>query len=140
MDPIPIDPAAVSECDAVLVTHEHLDHMHPPSVPATGRRGGDAVRVGGCYEDADCDVNREKLDGRDRVVAPGDRLSVGDLTVHVRAGDDPDAIGEVTYVIEHDAGSFFRGGDDRVADSFGRIGDEFDLDVGALAMGSVGRQ
>jgi len=140
MDPIPIDPAAVSECDAVLVTHEHLDHMHPPSYRPLVDAGTTLYASAACYEDADCDVNREKLDGRDRVVAPGDRLSVGDLTVHVRAGDDPDAIGEVTYVIEHDAGSFFRGGDDRIADSFGRIGDEFDLDVGALAMGSVGRQ
>lgn len=31
MLPIPLDPAAVTECDAVLVTHEHFDHFHPDS-------------------------------------------------------------------------------------------------------------
>lgn len=29
--PVPMDPADATECDAVLVTHEHVDHVHPPS-------------------------------------------------------------------------------------------------------------
>jgi L-ascorbate 6-phosphate lactonase len=27
----PMDPADATRCDAVLVTHEHRDHMYPPS-------------------------------------------------------------------------------------------------------------
>lgn len=141
MDPVPVDPSAVTECDAVLVTHEHLDHMHPPSYrPLVCGLGADLFASPACYGDADCEVRRDELDGRDHEVRVGDEFAVGDLIVHVRAGDDPDAVGERTFVVEHASGTFFHGGDSRVADAFDGIGDEFDINLGVLAMGSVGRQ
>ncbi len=141
MEPIPIDPTAVTRCDAILVTHEHLDHMHPPSYRPLVRDVGATIHAPtACYEDGDCLVHRTELKGRDRVVQPGDEFDIGDITVQVRPGNDPDALEEVTYVVEHDAGTFFHGGDSRFAGAFDRIGEEFDIDVGVLAMGSVGRQ
>jgi L-ascorbate 6-phosphate lactonase len=141
MDPIPVDPAAVTLCDAVLITHEHLDHMHPPSFrPLVRDVGAKLFAPQAAYEEPDIPVDRSELMGQDTVVTPGDQFEIGDLTVHVRSGNDPDAIGEVTYVIEHDAGTFFHGGDSRVAEAFHDIGDEFDIDVGVLAMGSVAKQ
>ena len=59
--------------------------------------------------------------------------------MHVRGANDPDAVEPVSFVIEHDAGTFFHGGDSRPAEAFSDIGDEFDLDLGVLAFGSVGR-
>jgi L-ascorbate 6-phosphate lactonase len=62
------------------------------------------------------------------------------MTIHAFAANDPDALGEVAYVIDHESGTFFHGGDTRpAAESFRRIAASFDIDLGALAFGSVGR-
>jgi L-ascorbate 6-phosphate lactonase len=76
---------------------------------------------------------------RRAVVAPGDSITVGDLTVHVRGAHDPDALEPVTYVVEHDAGTFSHGGDTKPSDDFAALGEAFDIDVGVLAFGSDGR-
>jgi len=141
MDPVPIDPEAVTLCDAVLVTHEHLDHMHPPSyLPLVRNARADVYAPRTAWEDPVVTVDRDDVEGGDHEVAPGNTVTVGDLTIHVRGGNDPDAIGEVTYVVEHESGTFFHGGDSRVADAFDDIGSEFDIDLGVLAMGSEARQ
>lgn len=36
-----------------------------------------------------------------------DSIDVGDLTVHVRGASDPDAHEPVSYVVEHESGTFF---------------------------------
>jgi L-ascorbate 6-phosphate lactonase len=139
MIPVPMDPADATECDAVLVTHEHVDHMHPPSLDPLLEDDGTAYAPEASFETYDADAPLALPDARREVVAPGDRFEIGDLTVHVRAATDPDAIEPVTYVIEGEAGTFFHGGDTKPADSFERLGTEFDIDVGVLAMGSEGR-
>ncbi|PSQ49812.1 MBL fold metallo-hydrolase [Halobacteriales archaeon SW_12_67_38] len=115
MLPVPMDPADATLCDAVLVTHEHIDHSHPPS---------DAPLVEGCGAD---------------LYAPATSLGApnyeGDMTV---PDDRPDAEEPVSYVVEHESGTFFAAGDSRPADAFADIADEFDLDLGVLAFGSVG--
>lgn len=68
-----------------------------------------------------------------------DSFSIGDLTIHVRGSNDPDAIGDVSYVIEHDTGTFFNPGDSRFTDEFHAIGSEFDIDLGSLAFGTHAR-
>jgi len=73
-------------------------------------------------------------------VAVGDSMQIGDLTVHVRGSNDPDAIEPVSYVVEHDSGTFFHGGDSRPAEAFADVGREFDVDLGVLAFGTVGRR
>ena len=69
---------------------------------------------------------------------PGEDIEVGNLTVHVRAANDPDSIGPVSYVVEHESGTFFAAGDSRPADTFSDIAAEFDIDLGVLAYGTVG--
>jgi L-ascorbate 6-phosphate lactonase len=140
MIPVPVDPADATTCDAVLATHEHIDHMHPPSYgPLVDGLGADVYATGACYEEPDYDGDMRVHGEQRHVVEPGDTFDVGDLTVHVVAANDPDAIEEVAYVVEHDSGTFFHGGDSRPApDAFGAVADAFDIDVGALALGSVG--
>lgn len=132
-----MDPTDATLCDVVFVTHEHLDHMHPPSYrPLVRDVGVDLYASVAAYERPD----RESLQGRENVVEPGDTVEVGNPTVDVHSGEDPDTVGEVTYVVEHESGTFFHGGDSRVAAAFDDIGSTYDLDLGVLAMGSVGRQ
>lgn len=140
MIPVPLDPADATQCDAVLATHEHLDHMHPPSYrPLVNHLGADVYATSGCFEEPQYDGVVRVPEERKNVVEAGDSFEIGDLVVHVRGANDPAAIDEVSYVVEHDSGTFFNGGDSRPdEESFSAISDEFDIDVGALAMGSVG--
>ncbi|RQG87844.1 MBL fold metallo-hydrolase [Natrarchaeobius halalkaliphilus] len=140
MLPVPLDPADATECDAVLVTHEHLDHMHPPSYrPFVDDLGADVYATEACYDSPQYDGEIGVPDEKKHVVASGDSVRIDDLVVHVRGANDPAAIDEVSYVIEHESGTFFNGGDSRPdSEGFPAIADEFDIDAGALALGSVG--
>ena len=140
MVPVPMDPADATMCDAILVTHEHLDHMHAPSYrPFVEELGADVYAPSASYTDPDHETDYEIPDEQAHVIEEGDTVEIGDLTVHVRGGNDPDAIEEVTYVIEHESGTFFNSGDSRPTEVLHEIGAEFDIDVGTLTFGTVGR-
>jgi L-ascorbate 6-phosphate lactonase len=142
MVPVPFDPADVAAADAVLATHEHTDHVHGPSQgPILAGTDADYYAPDASLEvvedegwTATYDVTRDRF----REVAAGDALDVGDLTVHVHPANDPDAEHPVSYAFEHDAGTFFHGGDARPGE-FAAVGERHDVDVGVLAFGSVGR-
>jgi L-ascorbate 6-phosphate lactonase len=139
MIPVPMDPADATQCDAVLVTHEHIDHMHPPSYgPLVEDLGADLYAPTASYESPDYDGEMRVSDEQRNEIAVGDEFAVGDFTVHVTGANDPDAIEPVSYVIEHDAGTFFHAGDSRPAEAFADVGNRFDIDAGALAFGTVG--
>ncbi|ERG89282.1 MAG: putative Zn-dependent hydrolase [Halorubrum sp. J07HR59] len=140
MIPVPVDPADVTLCDAVLVTHEHIDHTHPPSYGPLVEDLGAAIHApSAAYTDPDYDGPLRAPADRRHTVAVGDRFTVGDFTVHVRGANDPDAIEPVTYVIEHDTGVIVHPGDSRPAEAFHEIGESFEIDLGVLAVGSKGQ-
>lgn len=141
MIPVPFDPTDVTEADAVLATHEHTDHVHGPSqAPILAETGASFYAPGASIDVTETedwtgnwDVETDQL----AEVTVGDTFEVGDLTVHVEKANDPDAAEPVAYVIEHDAGTFVHGGDGRPGD-FDAIGERYDVDLAALAFGSVG--
>ncbi|WP_058996348.1 MBL fold metallo-hydrolase [Haloarcula sp. CBA1127] len=141
MVPVPFNPEDITECDAVLGTHEHTDHVHGPSqAPILAGTGADYYTT-----DSGHDVIREEAwlenysvtDDQLHEVTEGDTLEIGDLTVHVEPANDPDAEHPVSYVFEHDSGTFFHGGDARPGE-FESVGERYDIDVGVLAFGTVG--
>jgi L-ascorbate 6-phosphate lactonase len=140
MVPVPLDPADATLCDAVLVTHEHVDHMHPPSYgPLLENCGADLYAPAASYgPERQSDGDLRAPDASRNVVSPGDRVEIGDVVVHVRDANDPDAVEPVSYVVEHDAGTFFHPGDSRPAAAFEAVGEKFDVDLGVLAFGSQG--
>jgi len=142
MIPVPFDPADVEAADAVLATHEHSDHVDGPSqAPILARTGAtffgpdasvETAREAGWTERWDVDG------GQFTTVEAWDSVDLGDLTVTVTPANDPDAEHPVGYCFEHDAGTFFHGGDARPG-SFAEVGERFDVDLAALAFGSVGQ-
>jgi len=141
MIPVPFDPADVSEADAVFATHEHTDHVHGPSQGPILQTGatfyGTDPSVATTQEAAwiqEYDLSADQFCETN----PGETLEIGEFTVHVEAAHDPDAAGEVSLVFEHEAGTFFHGGDTKHHDLFTDIGERYDIDLGALAFGSVG--
>jgi L-ascorbate 6-phosphate lactonase len=139
MIPVPMDPSDATECDGVLVTHEHIDHMHPPSYGPLLDADADLYAPGASYDSPDYGGDLRAPEESRNQVAVGDSFEIGDFTVHVRDANDDDAIEPVSYVVEHDAGTFFHGGDSKPATAFEEIGEAFDIDLGVLAFGSVGR-
>lgn len=140
MIPVPFAPADVAEADAVLATHEHTDHTHAPSqapilerTDATFYGPRAAVDIAGGWPD------RYDLDDGDlREVVEGETFEVGSLSIHVEPAHDPDADSPVSYVIEHDSGTFFHGGDARPSEPFKEIGARYDIDLAVVAFGSSG--
>ena len=139
--PVPFDPADVAEADAVLATHEHSDHVHGPSqAPILAGTGADfyapaasigTARESGWLEEYDLSPGQfERVD-------EGDAVRIGDLTVRVTPADDPDAEEPVSYLVRHQSGTFFHAGDARPG-GFGGVGRHYDIDLGAVAFGSVG--
>ncbi|ACV48604.1 MULTISPECIES: MBL fold metallo-hydrolase [Halomicrobium] len=141
MIPVPFDPDDVREADAVLATHEHTDHTHGPSqAPILAGTGATFYGTDASHDVVSAENWTETWDVDDeqlREIGEGDTFEVGDLTVHVEPANDPDADHPVSYVFEHDAGTFFHGGDARPG-AFESVGESYDIDVGVLAFGTVG--
>jgi L-ascorbate 6-phosphate lactonase len=140
MVPVPFAPGDVRAADAVLATHEHVDHTHGPS-QAPILAGTDAAFYGpsAAVEKARAWPDEYGVDPGDVVeLEEGDGFEVGSLTVSVEPAFDPDAEHPVSYVIEHEAGTFFHGGDARPSEAFDDVGDRYDIDLGVVAFGSAG--
>jgi L-ascorbate 6-phosphate lactonase len=143
MIPVPFDPTDVTEADAILATHEHTDHVHGESqAPILENTGatlygpGDSIAVAREVEQWQdrWDVHDDQFE----VLEVGQTFEIGEFQVTVEDASDPDATEPVSYVIEHEAGTVFHGGDTKPADEFDRIGAEYDIDLGILAFGTVG--
>ena len=143
MIPVPFDPEDVTGADAVLATHEHTDHVHGPSqAPILANTGAtfyapdDSLAV--AREEEAWTDHWDVTDEQFVEVNEGETFEVGEFTVHVEQAHDPDATHPVSYVVEHETGTFFHGGDTKPSDEFARIGAEYDVDLGVLAFGTVG--
>jgi L-ascorbate 6-phosphate lactonase len=142
MIPVPFDAGAVESADAVLATHEHSDHVHGPTqgpilanTGATYHAPADSLAV----VESEGWTDEYGLDGdRFHEVAVGDAFGVGAFEVSVVAVHDADATDPVGYVVDHDAGTFFHGGDTKPGPALDRVGEAFDVDVAAVAFGTVG--
>ncbi|MEF8913937.1 MBL fold metallo-hydrolase [Natronomonas sp.] len=140
MIPVPFAPEDVAEADAVLATHEHTDHVHGPSqAPILEDTAATFYGPSASTETArDWTDDYEVSDDDFETVSEGDSLDIGSLSVHVEPAHDPDADHPVSYVIEHDSGTFFHGGDARPSGDFEDIGERYDIDLGVVAFGSAG--
>jgi L-ascorbate 6-phosphate lactonase len=141
MLPVPFDPTDVQAVDAVLATHEHTDHVHGPS-QAPLLAGHDAEFYGSAASvraarDADWTDEWDLHPDQVNRVTEGDSLRIGDLTVSIEPANDPDAEGPVSFVLEHQSGTFFHGGDARPG-AFEAVGEAYDIDLGVLAFGTTG--
>ncbi|WP_415382108.1 MBL fold metallo-hydrolase [Halosimplex sp. TS25] len=141
MIPVPFDPEDIADADAIFGTHEHVDHVHGPSQgPVLANTGAEYYTTDSGHDviaDEDWTSHWDVSDDQLNEISEGDTIEVGAFTVHVEPANDPDAEHPVSLVFEHEAGTFFHGGDARPGE-FEQVGTDYDIDVGALAFGAIG--
>jgi L-ascorbate metabolism protein UlaG (beta-lactamase superfamily) len=105
--------AELTELDAILVTHQHPDHLdleRLPALLAANPAAGLLVDSGSAPLLADAGIPH-------RVVGSGQRLELGGTTVHVIGGDhgvihpDIPVVPNNGYLIDSDAGTVLHPGD-----------------------------
>ena len=143
MIPIPFDPMDIQECDGILVSHGHTDHMHGPSqAPILGATASSlyaskaALNV--AFQEEDWLSEWAVTDDQLIDVEEGDQFEIGPFTIDVGTAHDPDAEEPLSFVIQHDAGTVFHGGDTKPTEAFAQLGDAYDIDLAIVAIGSVG--
>jgi len=101
IDPVDVKPRDFKTVDAVLVTHEHYDHLDQPLI-------AELHKLTQCMVIADPTsakrlknvIPQEKL----QEVQPGSEIKVGDVTVKTEKSNHPPASTPVTFVITSEDG------------------------------------
>lgn len=88
---------APADVDAIMVTHEHVDHVKSIRLMAKTCANADVITSRGTYEA--CDNMKDIAQSRIQFVRNGDELSVGDINVDVFALSH-DAAEPVGYALE----------------------------------------
>ncbi|AKH97814.1 MBL fold metallo-hydrolase [Halanaeroarchaeum sulfurireducens] len=143
MIPIPFAPEDVATADAILATHEHTDHVHGPSQGPILQHTdatflGPDASVEKALDEESWSETYDVSESQFREVTEGESVEIGEFVVHVEIANDPDADHPVSYLIEHDGNTFYHGGDTKPTADFRTVGERYDIDLAALAFGSVG--
>lgn len=141
MIPIPFDPQDIREADAILATHEHSDHVDaesqaPIMAETSATLYGSHASIDATKTDdwAKWELDRSQF----ATISPGDRVTIGSFTIAIEPAHDPDAAGDLSYLIQHDAGTIFHGGDTRPGEAFQSIGNQYEIDIAIAAFGTTG--
>ena len=132
---VPLNPAQIRLCDAILISHEHYDHCHEDTlvVVAEGTKCPFYGPASAVKEMLAFGLPEERI----HEVKPGDQVKIKDVVANVRSGYDKDEPQAVTYVIESGGVKTFFGGDSASGAAFEEIGAEGDLDIAMLAFGRL---
>ncbi|MFW6153527.1 MAG: MBL fold metallo-hydrolase [Halobacteriota archaeon] len=142
MIPVPFDPDAPTRASALLVTHEHTDHLHGatqgPMLASTGATLY-APEVSIARIDAEGWVEQYDLEEEQvATVDVAETIDLGGLAVTVERCHDPDAEQAHTYVISDGRRTIAHCADGRPFDGLERIGETHDIDLAVAAVGSSG--
>jgi len=129
-----IDPSDIRAADALIVTHDHLDHCWPPSfLPLV--KGTSALFVGpsSCvklFEDSGVPANRI------RQVEAGTNLTVKDIEIAVLKATDPGEAHAVCYLLRADGCAIFASGDSQYSDIYAEFGKQYQIDLALINYGT----
>lgn len=100
----PLDHRKIRRCDAVLVSHNHIDHLDPAALRMTKRLDTEFIGPGSV-------ARRARRAGVGKIVelAPGETATVGGLRIHAVTARHPLAADAVGFVIEGDITVYFSG-------------------------------
>ena len=95
IDPVDIKPKKLQTADAILITHEHYDHLDPPLV-AEIQKETDAVVIA----DWTSSLKLQSLIPKNKLIQTkqGDENKIGEVTIKTQKANHP-ALSPVTYII-----------------------------------------
>ncbi len=102
--PAALRPDQIAACDAMLVSHKHVDHIDRAALHLAKRLGSIIVGPPGVARFA----RRRGFEGV-RVVAPGDALEFEGTTIHATGAFHPVAKDAVGFVVEAERVVYFSG-------------------------------
>jgi L-ascorbate 6-phosphate lactonase len=135
--PPPFDAEAVRDVDAVLMTHEHLDHADPFALGPIGRNTS-ALAIGPATCTAVAAQAGYPTD-RLRTLEHGQSIKVGDVTVTAVPAVDPMAKGCCGFVIETGSVTILNCGDSLWHPGLVAIGEKWKLDAICISVGASPR-
>lgn len=153
--PFMIDPFAIEGIDAVLSTHYHADHIDINVAAAVLQNCGDDVPFIGPQACVDLWVKWGVPPQRCRVVRPGDRITIKDMTITVVESFDrtilitdppvpladdgaqvPDMdLRAVNFIVETPGGNIYHSGDSHYSNMYAKHGKEYKIDVALASYG-----
>lgn len=130
---IPVDPHGIRLADAVISTHDHVDHCDRNTLlPIVAQTGATCI---GPRSSAALMREWGIVDERVTEVSPDDRIAVGDVEIDVWPSHDPGEPHAVTYVLRSHGVSLFVSGDTWRGPALEAVGAAYELDYGLLAFG-----
>jgi len=133
VDPVDVDADAFTEVDAILITHEHYDHLDTSLVSRIQGRTG-------CLVAADPTSHRmlSRVVSSEKLirVEPGMDFRVGEVSVHVERSHHPPASTPVVYLITTEDGlCIFHTSDSLPYEGMKQIGERFKPDIAFCTVG-----
>ena len=132
VDPTYVRPADVGEVDAILITHEHYDHLDTDIVSTIQSRTG-------CLVVADPTSSQllTRFVPGDKLITvePGSQISVGSAKVYVEECNHPPARTPVTYIIELGGVKVYHTADSLPFDRMADIGATHKPDIAFCTVG-----
>jgi len=125
--PPPFDPARVRQCDAVLSTHEHLDHCDPHTL--LPMRDGTNAPLIGPASSIETAIGFGWPVERSRALSHRESIVVGDMKITAVRSNDPMAKGCFGYVLESGGPTIVNMGDSLWYDAIGTELSPWHVDV-----------
>lgn len=127
VDPVDVKPKIFQKVDAVLISHEHYDHLDPSLV-------SEVCKLTGCIVIADQTSTRRLRNAisseRLHEVQPGSEVKIGEVSVKAEKCNHPPAATPITFIITSEDGvKVFHTADSLPFPEMASIGDreKFDL-------------
>lgn len=130
---IPVNPDEIRQADAIISTHNHVDHCHRETLlPMLSHTGAICLAP-----DSSAETMRSFgiPEARIRRVTVGEHFPFRGVHVHVYPAYDPAEPGAVTLVLEAEGVSLFVSGDTRDGAALTDVGAAHRLDAALLAYG-----
>lgn len=154
MQPFVIDPYAVSDVDALLVTHIHSDHLDINTAAAVLQNSGPDTKFIGPQAVVDIWKSWGVPDNRTIVVHPGDEVKIKSVTIKALEAFDrtalltvsneekiegnlPQDMNEiaVNYLFKTSGGNLYHAADSHMSNVFAKHGNENEIDVEIINYG-----
>jgi L-ascorbate metabolism protein UlaG (beta-lactamase superfamily) len=131
--PFPIDPNKIQKVDAVVSTHEHIDHCEELTITPLIRNT--KAPIIGPSSSIELVRRWGTPDSRVIEMKPFEFIWTGDIKVTALPSKDINAKASLTFLFQKSGKNIFHGGDCNYIPQFHEIGSKWDIDIALLSTG-----